>query len=144
MPQLSTNANQATSIQVVESLFDAFRANDLERAFGLFHDDIVYHNPPFPPDRGRAQAERTLKLFSQLGSEFDIKLHNIAERGNIVLTERTDSVRGRFAHVDFWVCGTFEVRNGKIVLWRDHFDIGELLIKLATSPLRKLLDARRS
>jgi limonene-1,2-epoxide hydrolase len=26
----------------------------------------------------------------------------------------------------FWVCGTFEVRDGRITLWRDRFDYADL------------------
>jgi limonene-1,2-epoxide hydrolase len=40
------------------------------------------------------------------------------------------------------VCGTFEVRDGKIVLWRDRFDVGAFLFQLMTSPLRRFLRAR--
>ena len=38
------------------------------------------------------------------------------------MTERTDIIRVGTLHVAFWVCGTFQVRNGQIVLWRDYFD----------------------
>jgi limonene-1,2-epoxide hydrolase len=30
----------------------------------------------------------------------------------------------------FWVCGKFEVRDGKIVHWRDYFDNGNVLAGL--------------
>jgi limonene-1,2-epoxide hydrolase len=39
------------------------------------------------------------------------------------MTERTDSIIiGRF-RAEFWVCGVFEVHDGKITLWRDYFDV---------------------
>ncbi len=45
-------------------------------------------------------------------NRFDVKLHNVG----VVLTERTDILAGPVLYVDIWVCGTFEVRDGKIVL----------------------------
>ena len=46
-------------------------------------------------------------------------------------------------HLDIWVCGTFEVKNGKITLWRDYFDLAEVTAKLVASPFRKLLGLAR-
>ena len=39
-----------------------------------------------------------------------------------MLTERTDAVLVGPVRIPFQVCGTFEVRNERIVLWRDTFD----------------------
>jgi limonene-1,2-epoxide hydrolase len=56
-----------------------------------------------------------------------------------VLTERVDILTGPFVHFEIWVCGTFEIRDGKITLWRDYFDLASATLQLVTSPLRKLL-----
>jgi limonene-1,2-epoxide hydrolase len=29
--------------------------------------------------------------------------------------------------LQFWVCGVFEVHNGRITLWRDYFDTMDML-----------------
>jgi limonene-1,2-epoxide hydrolase len=43
------------------------------------------------------------------------------------MTERTDSIIvGRF-RADCWVCGVFDVHDGKITLWRDYFDLMDLI-----------------
>ena len=39
-----------------------------------------------------------------------------------MLTERTDAVFNGPVRIPFQVCGTFEVRDGQIVVWRDTFD----------------------
>jgi len=44
---------------------------------------------------------------------------------------------------EFWVCGTFEVRDGKIVLWRDYFDWGTFLMAGVRGLGRALLGAGR-
>ena len=46
--------------------------------------------------------------------------------------------RSRSSYLDIWVCGTFEVKDGKITLWRDYFDLAECTGKLLVGPIRKL------
>jgi limonene-1,2-epoxide hydrolase len=38
--------------------------------------------------------------------------------------------------IQFWVCGRFDVENGKIVLWRDRFD----WMNFTVATLRGLLE----
>lgn len=126
-------------ISVVESFFAACKAVDIHRALDLLADDIEYQNVPLPPDRGKPAVERTLRRFIKLAPEFDVRMHNIAAQGHVVLTERTDILRGPFVDLEFWVCGTFEIRDGKIVLWRDRFDLASVMTQLVLSPVRRLL-----
>ena len=49
-------------------------------------------------------------------------MHHIAADGPMVLTERTDLLVIRGMKVQIWVCGRFEVHDGKITIWRDYFD----------------------
>lgn len=127
-----------SGIRVVQDFLGALEALELERALGMLGDDIVYQNVPLPPDRGRAQVERTLRLFTRFANHFEVRMHHIAERDGVVLTERTDVIRGPGLDLEFWCCGTFEVRDGKIVVWRDRFDTAAVTAQLLTSPLRKL------
>jgi limonene-1,2-epoxide hydrolase len=130
-------------IAVVESFFEAFHALDLERAFALMDDDVVYQNVPFPPDRGKAAVMRTLRAFGRVMTGFDVTIKNIAARDGVVLTERVDVLTGRFLHLDIWVCGTFELRDGRITLWRDYFDLASATTQLITGPVRKLFGRAR-
>jgi limonene-1,2-epoxide hydrolase len=41
----------------------------------------------------------------------------------VVVTERTDRFRFKDRWVDLPVAGVFELRDGKIALWRDYFDL---------------------
>ena len=40
-----------------------------------------------------------------------------------MLTERTDALIFGPLRLQFWVCGVFEVHDGRITLWRDYFDM---------------------
>ena len=141
--QVPVRAAPSSAVAVVESLLDALRALDIDRAMELFADDVVYQNVPFPPDRGRAQVRRTLTLFTKVATYFEVRVHAIAEKDGVVLTERTDIIRGPGLDLEFWCCGTFEVRDGKIALWRDRFDVGGMALQVVTSPLRSLLRRAR-
>jgi limonene-1,2-epoxide hydrolase len=147
--QMTTTATQSRSerheeedIAVVEAFFAAFAARDTERALALMSEDIVYQNVPFPADRGKAAVARTLQAFGHFVSGFEVKMRNIAARNGVVLTERVDTLTGPLLYLDLWVCGTFEVRDGRITLWRDYFDLASATVKLIVSPIRSLLGAR--
>ncbi len=132
----------ALDIAVVEALFDAFRRNDLEGALALMDEDIVYQNVPFPADRGKPAVRRTLELFGRVFTGFDVEMRHIAARDGVVLTERVDTLTGPLLYLDLPVCGTLEVRDGRITLWRDTFDLAGAGAKLLVSPLRALLKRR--
>jgi limonene-1,2-epoxide hydrolase len=139
----STPDSSAADIAIVESFFEAFKALDVERALSLMAEDVVYQNVPFPADRGKAAVTRTLGMFGKFMTGFDVKMRNIAARDGVVLTERVDILSGPFVHLEIWVCGTFEVRDGRITLWRDYFDLASAATQLVTSPLRTLLGRGR-
>ncbi len=136
----TTTTREAQSpIQVVETFLHALEAKDMDRAAALLADDVVYQNVPLPADRGKPAVLRTLRSFQRLVTDFAVRIKNIAERDGVVLTERVDVLSGPLVYLDIWVCGTFEVRDGKITLWRDYFDLAECTGKLLLGPFRKLL-----
>jgi limonene-1,2-epoxide hydrolase len=109
--------------QVVEDFLAACVAADFDAIPGLLAPDVVYHNVGLPVIHGRSGATKFLRLlFGRPGTRFGVVVHRIVQEGDVVLTERTDvSVIGRM-RVQFWVCGTFEVHDNQITLWRDYFD----------------------
>ncbi len=139
---MSKASTERSGIQIVESFFAAASAFDMDAAFAHFTDDVEYQNVPLPPDRGRKNVERTLRAFMRFTNVFEVKMHHIAETDGVVLTERTDILRGPLLDTEFWVCGTFVIRDGRIAVWRDRFDVGQVTGQMLASPLRKL--ARRA
>lgn len=134
-----TDPTASESQRVVEAFLDHLEAGRLDEALGLLADDVVYENVPFPPARGKLATERTLRQFLTLFDTFRVTMHAIAANDGVVLTERTDVLSGKVFHLDIWVCGTFVVRDGKITVWRDRFDLVQSTVQFFTGPLRKLL-----
>jgi len=137
--QPGASAAAPSPIVVVESFLHALEAKDLERAASFLADEVVYQNVPLPADHGKAAVLRTLKAFQRFVTDFEVRMRNIAARDGVVLTERVDVLSGPLVYLDIWVCGTFEVKDGKITLWRDYFDLAECTGKLLVGPFRKLL-----
>jgi limonene-1,2-epoxide hydrolase len=129
--QASTqNAVQTAAAEVVTDFLFALQADDLERVLSLLTDDAEWINVSLPTVRGRRSIERILRTAQKAGGGFRVHFHAIASEGDVVLTQRTDAMTlGRFEQ-RFWVAGRFEVRDGKIAVWRDSFDWGDLLVGL--------------
>ena len=115
---------------VVMEFFRRMEAKDVEGAMALMTEDAVWINVSLPTVRGQARIERAVRLMmGRVG--FRAHMHHIATESNVVLTERTDELAfGRFAQ-RFWVYGRFELRDGRIAVWRDAFDWLDLAVSLA-------------
>ena len=112
----------AANARVVVDFLEALAVPDVDRAMELLAEDAVWINVSLPAVRGRRRIRRLLDLGYARGARFRVHFHNVASDGAVVLTERTDAIGlGRFEH-RFWVYGRFEIRDGRIAVWRDSFD----------------------
>ena len=136
-------AGTKTEIDVVREFLAALEANDLDRALGLLDADVVYQNVPFPAARGLAAVSKQLRLLDRPSMGFAVEHHNIAASGATVLTERTDIIKVGAVEAAFWVCGTFEVHDGRITLWRDRFDFIDFTGSFVRGGVQALLGAAR-
>lgn len=130
-----------TEIDTVRAFIQALERFDFDAAIELCAEDVVYQNVPLPPARGKRAVGDTLRSFEKVMDRFEVRIHNIAANGPVVLTERTDVLAKGPLEIAPWVCGTFEVRDGKITLWRDYFDWAATTTQLVTAGPRALLRA---
>ncbi len=89
-------------------------------------DNLVYENVGLPTIHGRHRAMQAVPPDGG-PRRFEVKIHRIAADGAAVLTERTDALIFGPLRLQFWVCGVFEVHDGRITLWRDYFDFFDML-----------------
>jgi limonene-1,2-epoxide hydrolase len=129
--------------EVVVAFLNALAANDVETAVSLVADDLVYENISLPTIRGKDRFERGARSFSRFMG-FDVRFHRVAENGTTVLTERTDAITVGPYRSQFWVCGVFEVEDGKIKLWRDYFDFWNVLLGSLRGLLGMVIPAFRA
>jgi limonene-1,2-epoxide hydrolase len=114
----------ATPTEIVEEFCAAFAGKDVETIAKLLADDVVYHNVGMAPAEGKEASLAMIQGFLDMSEAMRFEIHRIAANGDSVLTERTDTftVNGTDAPVP--VMGTFDLRDGLIVGWRDYFDLG--------------------
>jgi limonene-1,2-epoxide hydrolase len=127
MTEQTSSVNQVLdNTRTVETFFSALQAQDFDAAQALLADRLVWENVGWPTMRGGRRVMKTLRSMpSSVG--FEVKIHRIAADGDAVLTERTDALVFGPIRMHFWVCGVFEVHDGRITLWRDYFDMYDIL-----------------
>ena len=123
--QIANISSDVDNAHTVEVLLSSLQAADADGAGAVLDDNLVYQNVGLPTIRGRARA---MKLFRAMEGRagFEVKTHRIAVNGSTVLTERTDALIFGPVRLQFWVCGVFEVSDGRITLWRDYFDVWDM------------------
>jgi limonene-1,2-epoxide hydrolase len=127
MTDLSQNPPETgESARTVEGFLNALQDEDFDAADAALHDNLVYENVGLPTIHGR---HRAMKLFRRMEGRmrFEVKIHRIAADGAAVLTERSDAIIFGPLRLQFWVCGVFEVHDGRITLWRDYFDFFDMV-----------------
>jgi limonene-1,2-epoxide hydrolase len=120
-----------TAADVVEDFCAAISRKDRAAVEELLDDDVVYHNIGSPPAVGRAATLGAVQFQFDMFDPIEFRIDNLAEVGATVLTERIDFITANGVTAPVPVMGTFEIRNGRIVAWRDYFDMG-LVGKLMT------------
>jgi limonene-1,2-epoxide hydrolase len=137
-----TISSQIDNAHTVEVFLAALQNQDIDAAGAVLDEHLIYQNVGFPTIRGRARA---MKLFRGMEgrARFEVKTHRIAVNGSTVLTERTDALVFGRVRLQFWVCGVFEVKDGRITLWRDYFDMFDFTKALARGVLGAVVPALR-
>jgi limonene-1,2-epoxide hydrolase len=122
---MTDQADAVTTVDnkaIVERFLFSLQNEDFDTADALLADDVKWQNVGFPTISGRQRIVKLLRS-GEGKAGFEVKFHRIAAEGTSVLTERTDVLVFKALRLQFWVCGVFEVRDGRITLWRDYFDL---------------------
>lgn len=119
---LAPQAGSPSPQSVVTAFLDAMVMQDHDTIAQLLAPDLRYTNVSLPTIKGGSRVAKLIRKTLREGRQFEVQVHSIASSGETVLTERTDVLKIGPLHVAFWVCGTFEVQDGRITVWRDYFD----------------------
>ena len=118
--------DQGSPDQIIRSFCNAWSNKDLDKIMGYFDKSAIYHNIPMEPQEGIENIRGFIEGFLAMATsiQFEI-LHQVTE-GEVVMNERVDTLVMGENTIMLPVAGIFEVSNGKIVKWRDYFDMGQL------------------
>jgi limonene-1,2-epoxide hydrolase len=114
---------------VVDQFIACMSNLDLDGACALVTDDLIYDNVPVFAVRGPAKMRKLLgPLFRRVdGAEW--KIEHRATNGSTVMLDRADRLRRHDKWVEIPVATVFEVRDEKISLWREYFEIATMIAK---------------
>ena len=120
-----------SNTKIVEDFIAAWNDSDIDKACDMLAEDVFYHNIPMEPINGREASRAMLKGMGDTKA-INWELLNIAENGDIVMTERIDGFT--FAdgkEVALPLMGIFKIKDGEIVEWKDYFDLGDFQRQMA-------------
>lgn len=112
---------------VINAFMEAAAVKDWDKAMGYLAEDCVYTNIPLGTVHGPAAARGVLEPFFAPTLENQFMVERSAVHGATVFVERIDRHRLKDKWVELPVVGVFEVRDGRIVLWRDYFDAATIM-----------------
>ncbi len=113
----------SANIDLVTEFCEAWSRLDVEELVDYFTEDAVYHNMPGPPIESKPAITTILQQILVPTTRAEWEMLNIAEVGDVVLTERVDRFDIAGKRVELPVAGVFEIEGGKIRAWRDYFDM---------------------
>lgn len=116
-----------SNIEKVRAFVGHWNSGDMEAMYAMCAEDVVWHNIPMEPFTGKTAMREAVAGFMANVEGCEWEIHEIAESGDAVLTERTDNFRLKGGgRASLRVMGTFEFgADGLITQWRDYFDMGE-------------------
>ena len=126
-----------TPLETVNAFIQALENRNVDAAVALVSANCEYDNVPMGKSFGPAAIQDTLNGFFSMCTGIDWEILRQTSSGTLesgtVLNERDDRVEihGRWATLP--VAGVFEIRNGKISLWRDYYD-KQTIIDVMTPP----------
>ncbi|MDO8801941.1 nuclear transport factor 2 family protein [Phenylobacterium sp.] len=116
--------------QIITDFIAAWSRLDVAELVAFFTEDGTYHNMPTRPVSGRAALTGLIGAFLKDWSSTQWEVLNLVSRGDVVIAERIDRTVVAGKPVDLPCCGVFEMRDGKIAVWRDYFDMGTYVAAL--------------
>jgi limonene-1,2-epoxide hydrolase len=128
----SDQVSAASPGEAVTALIKANEAKDIDALLAVLTDDIVYENVPMSVLNGHDEIRAMLTGFLGSAERVEWEVLHQVEQGDVVMNERID----RFWMPDgkkiaLRVAGLFEVRDGKVAVWRDYFDLAEFTTQMS-------------
>lgn len=127
-----------TPEEIVTTYLKRMEAMDFDSALELVAEDLEYINGNAEAVRGHEGVRQTLEPFFAPLERNEFLIERKAVNGDTVFVERLDRHLPKGGGDDDWfelpVTGVCEVKDGKIVYWREYFDLAVI-----QEPLAKLL-----
>jgi len=115
----------------VRSFTALLAAKNIDVASTMISDDCEYDNVPIGKAFGPQGLRDTLTGFFAMCDSLDWEIVRQSSTGDmnsaVVLNERIDRFVIEGTTYELLVAGVYEIRDGRITLWRDYFDQSVLM-----------------
>ena len=115
-----------SNLDVVNSFLKVAAQRDYDAARELVTDDLEYQNMMLPPVIGKDAMVETLEFLLAMCESSEWKVLREVANGDLVMNERVDSFVKDGVSYDLPVAGVFTLRDGKIAVWHDYFDLATI------------------
>ena len=108
---------------IVKTFIKAIEARNIEQVTALLDDDVAFENiPEGSVVKGReATAEKFAGFFNN-ASSIDWDIEREIYSGDVAMIERVNRICFNNKDIELPMITVFEVKNGKVTLFRDYFD----------------------
>ena len=113
-----------TNLDIVRDFVQSWSNLDAPSLASYFTEDGTYFNMPAKPVAGKENVQKFIAGFIASWTETQWDILNLVGQGDVVFCERLDRTKTTNGNVDLPCLGVFEMRDGKIHVWRDYFDMG--------------------
>lgn len=120
--------------ETVKRFLDIMMEKDYDKGLALVASDAEYDNVPIGKVAGPEGIRAVLEPFFGPTITNEYKVLREVVDGATVILERLDRHLLPDGWVELPVTGIFEVKEGKIALWRDYFDAPTLMSKWPLAP----------
>ncbi len=133
--------------RIVHQMWDCLYRKDFDGVAALIAKDGLYEDVP-TPDKGAIGPEaviRRLRIGLDPVARFEHDVHRVVAEGDTVIIEHTETwhfetgeaLKNPFVTIH-------EIRDGKIALWRDYWDVGTMMSQAPRWWLDRLAEHRSS
>ena len=117
--------------KIVRDFIAAWSELNVDQLVAYFAEDGVYHNMPTQPVSGHDDLRNFISGFVRDWEKTDWEILNLLAAGDLVMVERVDRTVAAGKTVELPCFGVFEMKEGKIAVWRDYFDMSTYLSGLS-------------
>lgn len=121
-----------TPSEVVTAFFEANQRMDLEEVLAFMTEDVVFDTIAMPAGilHGKAAVRDSFKNY--FAGVTAIEEHTVRQfgSGNLVCNERLHRIEMGGKWMDLRTASIFELRDGKIAMWNDYWDLAASMAQL--------------
>ncbi|MBI1260115.1 MAG: hypothetical protein GC184_00160 [Rhizobiales bacterium] len=121
--------SETSPVAIIKAFMAAMAVKDYDKALPYVADDCAYTNIPMGTVTGPRGMRDLLEPFFAPTIENEFRVLREVVSGDTVVLERLDRHLLPDGWVELPVTGIFEIRDGKIALWRDYFDLATIMTK---------------